>query len=46
MSIMLSCVICVCLKGVECCWDSVWVSQVAECGFLWGWLVSVGQVAC
>ena len=28
-----SCVIWVCLKHVECRGDSVWVSQVVECGF-------------
>jgi hypothetical protein len=29
-----SCVIWVCLKHVKCRGDSVWVSQVVECGFL------------
>jgi len=42
-------VIGVCLGRVECRGDSVWVSQVVECGLLWGCLgrlVSVDQVAC
>ena len=35
----------VCLKCVGCRRDSVWVSQVVECGIcLWGRFVSVGQV--
>jgi len=41
-----SCVIRVCLERVECRGDSVWVSQVVECGLLWGYLgrlVSLGQ---
>jgi len=32
VSIVLSCVICVCLKHVGCRGDSVWVSQMVECG--------------
>jgi hypothetical protein len=36
-----SCVIWVCLKHVECHGDSVWVSQVVECGFFVGLFRSV-----